>query len=222
MTPTDLQRWLNDHGQSVAVDGKIGPASQAAIVAAFTNRNAPAVTDSQIAAFALRLGCTAKQLRAVAKVESGGSAFDNAGRPKILFERHVFHRLTDGQWDGTSFSNSSPGGYDESSWSKLTQAAAKDPDAAFSSASYGKFQVMGANWNALGYTSSIALAWSTVQSEAASYELLARFIERNGIKAKLAALSTNPAACRPLALAYNGPAAEARNRYAEKLAEAMA
>lgn len=221
MTPTDLQRWLNDHGQNVIVDGKVGPASQAAIVAAFTNPNAPAVTDSQIAAFALRLGCTAKQLRAVARVESGGSAFDTSGRPKILFERHIFHRLTDGQWDGAPFSNAVAGGYDESSWSKLTQAAAKNPDAAFSSASWGKFQVMGAHWNALGYASPIALAYSTVGDEAGSYDLLARFIEKNGLTDELRALSPVATACRPFALKYNGPS-EAKNRYAEKLAAAMA
>lgn len=219
MTPTDLQTWLNAHGQNVVVDGKIGPASQAAIVAAFTNRNAPAVTDSQIAAFALRLGCTTKQLRAVARVESGGSAFDNFGRPKILFERHIFHRLTDGQWDGTAFSNASPGGYDESSWSKLTQAAAKNPDAAFSSASWGKFQVIGAHWNTLGYASPIALAYSTVMDEAASYELLARFIEKNGLSGALARLSTDTASCTPFARGYNGPA---QRGYDAKLAAAMA
>lgn len=221
MTPTDLQTWLNAHGQSVVVDGKIGPASQAAIVAAFTNMRAPAVTDSQIAAFSLRLGCTAKQLRAVAKVESGGSAFDNTGRPKILFERHIFHRLTDGQWDGAPFSDPTPGGYDVSSWSKLTQAAAKNPDAAFSSASWGKFQVMGAHWNTLGYASPIALAYSTVQDEAGSYELLARFIEKMGLLTELRALSPAAAQCRPFALRYNGPS-EAKNNYAGKLAAAMA
>lgn len=220
MTPTDLQAWLNAHGQNVVVDG-IGPASQAAIVAAFTNLKAAAVTDSQIAAFALRLGCTTKQLRAVAKVESGGSAFDSAGRPKILFERHIFHRLTDGQWDGTTFSNAAPGGYDVSSWSKLTQAAAKNPDAAFSSASWGRFQVMGAHWNALGYASPIALAYSTVGDEAGHYELLARFIEKNGLTDELRALAPVAAACRPFALKYNGPN-EAKNNYAGKLAAAMA
>lgn len=221
MTPTDLQTWLNAHGQALTVDGKIGPASQAAIMAAFTNRNAAAVTDSQIAAYALRLGCSVKQLRAVAKVESGGSAFDNTGRPKILFERHIFHRLTDGRWDGTPYSNAAPGGYDVDSWSKLTQAAAKDPDAAFQSASWGKFQVMGANWHALGYASPIEMAYSTVTDEGGSYEMLARFIAANGLADELRALSPVAAACRPFALKYNGPN-EARNNYAGKLAAAMA
>jgi hypothetical protein len=220
MTPADLQTWLNAHGQCLAVDGKIGPASQAAIVAVFTNRNAAAVTDSQIAAYALRLGCTVKQLRAVAKVESGGSAFDNAGRPKILFERHIFHRLTDGRWDGSSFSNAAPGGYDESSWSKLTQAAAKDHDAAFSSISIGKFQIMGSNWHALGYASPLEMAYSASVSEAGSYDMLARFIEANGLKAKLQAISTNPATCRPFAASFNGPGYE-RFSYHSKIADAM-
>lgn len=202
-------------------DGKWGPLSRQALLDHFTNVSAPAVSPEDIAAYAARLGCKIKQLNAVAKVESAGGGFDKTGKPKILFERHWFHRLTGGKWSPAPFSNPSPGGYGESSWRKLEDACAHDPDAAFSSASWGKFQVMGGHWAKLGYPSAYAMAWTTVQSEADHYEMLVRYIEAFGLREELQALSDNPDDCRPFAKGYNGPAYE-RFDYHEKLAEAMA
>lgn len=206
-------------------DGQWGPASRTALLAAFTNTRAPASTAADMQACALKLGCTVKQLRAVASVESAGGGFDKQGRPKILYERHIFHRLTDGKWTGAGqgaveFSSPVRGGYSDDSWAKLGAACGKDPDAAFSSASWGKFQVMGMHWSRLGYASPYALAHSTVQSEAAHYDLLARFILTFGLVGPLRALSTDPVDCRPFASGYNGSGYR-RNRYDEKLAEAM-
>ena len=181
MLPEDLQKWLNAHGQVVTVDGIIGPQSRAAVVAAFSNSCAPAVTEDDIARLAQRLGCTTKQLKAVARVESGGSAFDNDGRPKILFERHKFHQLTNGKHSTTFFSDPKPGGYGQDSWLKLTMALGKDVDAAFASASWGRFQVMGMHWRALKYPSPLEMAYTAVISEAGHYEMLARYIEHFGL-----------------------------------------
>lgn len=220
MTTLELQKWLNAHGQHVVEDGLCGPATRAAIVAAFTNTDAPAVNDADIAALASRLGCTTKQLRAVAKVESGGSAFDKQGRPKILYERHIFHRLTDGRHSVTPYSNRVRGGYGEDSWAKLAKAACLDVDAAFSSISIGRFQVMGMHWRTLGYPSPLEMAYSAVESEAAHFHMLARFIEANSLKDELAALSTNPETNRAFARAYNGLAYE-DFAYHRKLADEM-
>lgn len=221
MTPADLQRWLGDHGHSVATDGQFGPVSRAALIAAFTNPSAPKASDADVLAIALRLGCTVKQLRAVAAVESSGSGFDAHGRPKMLFERHLFHRLTNGRWSTSPFSNSAPGGYGDESWTKLGAAAAVDPDAAFASASWGKFQVLGTHWAALGYSSPLALAYSTVTGEAAQYELLARYVEHNGLVTALRSISPAPATNIAFAKAYNGPGYKAF-KYDEQLAEHMA
>jgi len=215
MNVTDLQKRIG-----TTPDGKWGPASKQALLDHFTNTNAPAVSASDIEAIATRLGCTVKQVNAVAKVESAGGGFDNSGKPKILFERHWFHRLTGGKWSPMSYSMASAGGYNVSSWVKLAAACEDDPDAAFSSASWGKFQVMGGHWKALGYPSPYALAWTTVQSEADHYELLVRYIEVFGLTGALRALSADPDDCRDFAKRYNGPAYE-KNRYHVKLAEAM-
>lgn len=201
-------------------DGAWGPKSRDALLAHFTNLTAPSVTPEDIAFYAARLGCKIKQINAVAKVESAGGGYDKSGKPKILFERHWFHRLTGGKWSPTAFSQSVRGGYGESSWFKLSDACGRDPDAAFSSASWGKFQVMGGHWQKLGYPSPYAMAWTTVQSEADHYEMLIRYIEAFALTDELRALSANPETCRAFAKAYNGPS-YAENDYHTKLAAAM-
>ncbi len=221
MNAADLQQWLCSHGQLVIVDGQCGQLTREALNAAFTSASAPAVTATDITALASRLGCSSKQLSAVATVESGKSAFDPEGRPKMLFERHKFNRLTNGRFPMSAWNNPNPGGYGEDSWEKLTHAACQDVDAAFSSASWGRFQVLGQYWNGLGYASPLEMAYTTVQSEAAHYEMLARYIERFNLKAALAAISTNADDNRAFASAYNGPAYE-KFAYHEKLARAMA
>lgn len=221
MNDTQLQQWLVAHGQPIIVDGQAGPATRAAIERAFTNTCAPAVTDDDIAAFAQRLKCSVRQIKAVAKVESGGAAFDDKGRPKILFERHLFHRLTDGRYSVAGFSNPKGGGYSDCSWKKLTEAACKDADAAFAAVSWGRFQVLGTHWRALGYPSSIDLAYSAVATEAAHYELLIRYVEHNGLGGALRALSADPETCRAFARGYNGPA-YTKFDYHTKLARALA
>jgi hypothetical protein len=221
MTPMELQQWLNAHGQMVVVDGQCGPKTREAIVNAFTSDCASAVTDADIATLATRLGCSVKQLKAVAKVESGGSAFDRFGRPKILFERHLFHRFTGGRFGQTAWSNPKGGGYNEDSWDKLTRAACQDVGSAFAAISIGKFQVLGTHWDLLGYPSALEMAYTAVTSEAAHYEMLARYIEVNRLTAALKALSTDPERNVAFARAYNGPAFK-RFQYDVKLAQAMA
>lgn len=220
MTPKDLQSWIAAHGQPIAADGQFGPVSRKALEAVFTNTCADATTDADLAVFAQRLGCSLKQLRAVSLVESGGAGFDDKGRPKILFERHLFWRFTNGKHGLTSFSNPRGGGYAEPSWDKLGRAAALSPFKAFESVSWGKFQVLGMWWDELGYPSPVEMAYSTVISEDAHYEMLIRYIEMNKMQGAVRALSTNPADCREFARKYNGPA-YTKFKYDEKLARAM-
>jgi hypothetical protein len=221
MNIADFQRWLIARGAKIVADGFAGPKTRDAIMHVFQNRNAPSVTSAEICAFAQRIGITEKQMRAIASVESGGSAFDANGRPKILFERHIFHRQTQGRYGTQSFSNPASGGYSENSWAKLQAAASVNPVAAFASCSWGKFQVMGFHAAALRYNGGpLELAYSTSRSEAASYEALARFIITNGLADEARMLSTDPETCRAFARGYNG-SGYARNDYHVKLARAM-
>lgn len=179
------------------------------------------MTGGTITILSARLGVTEKQMRAVAQVESSGGGFDSQGRPKILFERHKFHSATGGKYSTTSYSNPKSGGYNEDSWGKLTQAIGKDVDAAFASASWGKFQVMGFHWEALGYPSALEMAYTSVISEAAHYEMLVRYVEQFGLEEEMAMISTDEDDCRPFAKGYNGSGYE-KYGYHTKLAAAMA
>lgn len=215
MNIADLQAQIG-----AKADGIWGPQSRLALNAFFTTARPTAAPAAQIEAIAQRLGCSLRQLAAVGAVESSGGGFDKQGKVKILFERHYFHRLTDGKWSHSAFSDPVAGGYGEDSWVKLGAACAKDPDAAFASASWGRFQIMGVHWESLNYRSPFALAASLIGSETGHYELLARFIEHNGLTDELRALSPDPEACRAFAQAYNGPRYE-KYSYHIKLAKAL-
>ena len=226
MTLRDLQLWLNAHGASLIVDGLRGPATRSAILNVFVNRSAPAVTSADIAQIAARLGGTPRQVAAVAKVESAGGGWDNAGRLKCLYERHYFWRRS--RVLIPVLSNPTPGGYTidadrdgiNDSWEKVADAAMRSPLAAFESASWGKFQIMGAHAKSLGYSNAIEFVWALSRSEAAHYDALAKFIEVNGLRTAFKQLSTNPDHCRAFARGYNGSGYE-KGGYHRKLAEAM-
>src|SRR5258708_12741422 len=74
----------------------------------------------------------------------------------MLYESHIFHRLTQGQFDDGDISDSSPGGYGPSGahqYDRLELAIAKDQTAALQSASWGIGQIMGLHFQAAGFQS---------------------------------------------------------------------
>jgi hypothetical protein len=215
MNITTLQQQIG-----ATPDGIWGPKSKQALMDHFANTDAPTISASDIAGAAQRLGCSILQLNAVRHVEANGRGFDGAGRPKILFERHKFHRFTGGRFTPAPFSDASAGGYDVSSWRKLCDAVACDVDAAFMACSWGAFQVLGEWWDELGYPSPFALAWTTAQSEGDQLELLCRYIEFNRLQDELRAITSNPETCVAFASAYNGPGFR-RFAYHTKLAAFM-
>lgn len=96
-------------------------------------------------------------VKAVDKVESRGAGFLASGEPKILFEPHVFGRLTGYQYNKShpdiSKAKWDPNGYGPAGMhqhKKLQRAAALDRQAALQSTSWGRFQVMGFNWQLVG------------------------------------------------------------------------
>lgn len=195
-------------------------------LARYINKHAPAITEADIESAAQRLGVTPAHIRMVRKVESGGKSFDDKGRPVILFEPHVFHRRTEGQFSPAPYSyakwNAKP--YPKSfdgRWTQMADAAAMDEQAALESASWGLFQIMGYHWPELGYESAREFTVRMAASESEHLEALVRFIKRNGMAEKLRQCRRgDPASCRAFARAYNGPAFD-KNRYAEKMAAAL-
>ena len=225
-TLRNLQLWLNAHGANLLPDGIPGPNTRAAIIETFRNTKAPAANRADLVMIAERLGCDVRQLAAVAAVEGGGNGWDNAGRLKLLWERHYLWRRV--RVAVPFLSNPKSGGYTidadrdgiNDSWEKLAEASMRFGfNVAAECASWGKFQIMGAHWKALGYPSIAQFAWGMSRDEVAHYEAFARYIEVNRLVGALRKINGNAANARDFARKYNGPAYE-RYNYHVKIADA--
>lgn len=174
-------------------------------------------------ALAKQLDIEVATLRAVAEVESNGAGFlpPPSERPKVLFEGHVFHRLTQGRydaahpnlsyrvWDRTQYSGSLDG-----EWARLDAACALDRSAALQSASWGMFQIMGFNYAACGCADVDAFVAAQSAGAESQLALFARFVARAPFVAALRARDW-----AGFARAYNGSGYR-QNAYDRKLREA--
>lgn len=102
------------------------------------------------------LGVELATIKAVAEVESRGSGFLKSGEPVILFEGHIFHRLTQGKYSTPENANVSHRSwtrkyYSENQHKRLQKAVELNREAALQSASWGKFQIMGFNYEVCGF-----------------------------------------------------------------------
>lgn len=169
---------------------------------------------------ASHLGCEWEAVAAVAKVESGRlGGFGSDDRPIILYERHLFSRSTNHQYDAThpNISNPSAGGYPPTQaerWAQMAEAYALDPEAALKSASYGRFQVLGRNFTDLGMANAHAYVSKLAKSEKDQLEAFEGFIKANNLKDELQRKDW-----AGFARGYNGPNF-AVNKYDEKMATA--
>jgi peptidoglycan hydrolase-like protein with peptidoglycan-binding domain len=126
-------------------------------------------------------------------------------RPQILYERHIFHRLTRGRFDSvnSNISNSSPGGYGAGGahqYDRLSIAMSLDETAALESASWGIGQVLGQNYREAGFSSPQELVAQHFASEDAQLLAVANEIIADGAAH---ALATHDWA--RFARIYNGP-----------------
>lgn len=222
--PSGIKAANEALNEGVKPDVTLPPVTHTAFDAPFTNLRALALTAADKIRAAESLGVSVGHINMLLKVESGGRAFDNKGRPIILFEPHIFHRRTGGKWSPSSFSyakwRTKP--YPKTAdarWAQMAAAAEKDRAAALESASWGLFQVMGFHWQALGYASVNDFAAAMATGEPAQLDAMVRFISANGLKRALQACRAgNPDSCRAFAKGYNGAGFE-KNRYHIKLAE---
>lgn len=184
----------------------------------------PALTlgPNDFARAAAKLACDPAAVRAVCRVEAACSGFLADGRPKVLFEAQVFHRLTAGRFVGRHPNISSPV-WDRSLYGpagahqhdRLAEALALDAEAALQSASWGLFQILGANFRRCGFL-SVRDFVTAMQSGAAAH-----------LDAFTAVVASDPRLLSALrrhdwptfARLYNGPG-YADNHYDSKLAAA--
>ncbi|PSB47307.1 peptidoglycan-binding protein [Cyanosarcina cf. burmensis CCALA 770] len=166
------------------------------------------------------LGVDPASVRAVVAVECSGSGFLADGRPKILFERHWFYKLTPLPVSKTrpDISNRQPGGYLGSTreWDRLNAAISFDRTAALKSASWGLGQIMGFNYAFCGFDSVEALVGAMHESEGRQLEAMMRFIKANPSMHQ----ALRDRNWQRFAYYYNGPAYR-RNDYDNKLAAAF-
>ncbi len=105
------------------------------------------------------LGVAESEVWAVLTVETRSFGFFYDRSPQILFERHIFHRLTEGRHDSKNadISHKKPGGYSRGpdEYKRLKKTMKLDKEAAFQSASWGIGQAMGFNHKVAGFGTTL-------------------------------------------------------------------
>ena len=128
------------------------------------SRKNPTITDANLQRLAKKFDIEPEVIKAVQKIESSGNGYLSDGRPKILFERHVFwKRLQEKglnpslyQKGNEDILSPNSGGYGQggaNQWARLERAMKINKEAALESASWGDFQILGMNYKKAGYNS---------------------------------------------------------------------
>ncbi|MGP5661684.1 N-acetylmuramidase family protein [Psychrobacter celer] len=187
------------------------------------------ITLDEIRSAAIELGVETAVLLAVHDVECPDSGFNDDGSPVILFEPHVFWRELGNVYYYTKreqmrdlFPDICYPTWQKSAYNvrpshqKLYVASVLHWEAAHSSCSWGLGQVMGNNWEDLGYASLKAFVDAMHESEAKQLDAMCRFIKVNNLVDELQRHDWSGFARR-----YNGSGYR-KNRYDEKLEAAYA
>lgn len=187
----------------------------------------PSLSEQDYERAAEMLNVEVAVIKAVAHVEAPRGGFiPNTDKPHILFEGHIFWRRLEAfgmnpedYWKGNedilyrSWTRKHyRGGLGE--YERLEKASKIHLSAALESASWGKFQVMGYHWKALGYESIHDFVNRMNESEGAHLDAFIRYIRVNGLADELQRHDW-----AGFAYKYNG-SGYAENKYDTKMAEA--
>lgn len=183
------------------------------------NGKAQRLQDSDLPRIGATIGVGEDEVHAFLDVEARGSGFDSKGRPKMLFEPHIFYR----ELSGAKRDRAVKAGlayprwkrnYPKDSYPRLARAMAIDENAALRSASWGIGQIMGFNCKLAGYRNAREMVTAFLDSEAAQLEACIEFIKSNRLDDDLRNHDW-----RGFARGYNG-AGYAKNDYHNKLRRA--
>jgi hypothetical protein len=176
------------------------------------------LTQGGLEAACQQVGVKAAEIWAIVYTETDPPycGFLGDGRPQILYERHIFHRLTGGKFsaDNPSVSNPNPGGYGASGanqFQRLKAAIALDETAALQSASWGIGQTLGTNYKKVGFGTPQEFVRQMFYSEDQQLLAAVREVSASGIASALAAHDW-----KAFASVYNGPSYW-KNNYDEHL-----
>lgn len=238
-----LQKKLKDHGYLIAETGIFDETVRKIVLSFQRVRNLAMdgivgsktweeldkigrLTENDFIRCSNSIGTDIATIKAVCEVESGGYGFISPGKPKILFEGHIFWKelkkaglkpenYVQGNedilykvWDKTKYC----GGSRE--YNKLERAIVIDRCCALKSASWGLFQIMGFNYLMCGCETIDDFVGKMKRSEGSQLDLFIEFIKRNALGGYLRDLDW-----AGFAKAYNGPGYR-ENKYDEKLESA--
>jgi hypothetical protein len=149
--------------------------------------DAAGLNDADILRLAAIYRVESAAVRAILEVEGQGKGFAPDGRPLILFEPHIFSRLTNRRFDVShphvSYRTWRTRPYpptQDGRWEQLREAYALDPEAAVSATSWGRFQIMGLNFAPSGYTNASAFVAAMSRSEAIQARALFDLVQSHG------------------------------------------
>jgi len=162
------------------------------------------------------IGVGEDELHAFIDVEASGAPFDGQGRPKMLFEPHLFYaQLGKGAKrdravkEGLAYPKWKPGAYPAESYTRLLKAMKIDEAAALMSCSWGGSQILGKWFADCGYVSVQDMVTAFMDDAENHLNCSVRLIVKWGIDddlRRLRALSrpTRPADCAQIAETWNG------------------
>jgi hypothetical protein len=191
---------------------------------------AKSIDDIDLPRIGYAIGVGEDELHAFIETETTGKGYDSKGRPRILFEPHIFYKnlsgsqLTAAIRAGLAYKNWGEQKYPTDSYPRLLAAMKINESAALMSASWGMGQVMGSNWHDLGYDSVQAMINAACEDEENHVAQMVGFIKANHIDDDLRLLAalkrpTTPADCIAIVRVYNG-SGYAKNNYHVKFAAA--
>lgn len=179
----------------------------------------------ELAAIAQEYGVEPAVILAIQSVESGGNGFFEDGRPKILFEGHIFWRELEKKGLNPAALRAGNENIIYQSWTRehyyggvkeydrLAEAKKIDEEAALKSASWGEFQIMGFNHDVVGYSDVYSFVEAMHTAGKNQLGSLMGYLKGNNLIRHVQGASKNWAA---LAKGYNGPS-YAVNQYDVKM-----
>ena len=216
----DYQAGLARRGlYSGRLDGQFGPMTWAGTSQLFEkvpvegevetwnfNGAAKRLEDIDIPRIGARIGVGEDELHAFMDVETSGSGFDKLGRPKMLFEPHVFYRnLTGAERNvavraGLAYRSWGTKPYPSNSYPRLRRAMMINETAALRSASWGLGQILGENHSMAGYATPQEMVLAFMEDEETHLEAIIEFLISAGIDDDL-----REHRWEVVARVYNGP-----------------
>lgn len=224
----------------LVVDGIVGLKTWAKLLEKknlLANFNTKLLSEKDLKDFADFYDLELAAVKAVNNVESRGKGFLIGGRPVILFEGHVFwkqlvlrginpNNFVAAKYEHVLYKKWSRNHYQGGSgeYNRLELAASISDkkefhDAAYCSASWGAFQIMGYHYEALGYDSIDHFVSQMYLHEREHLKAFGKFISINRISGKSLTDWLREKNWAKFARGYNG-AGYAQNKYDTKLQKA--